>query len=96
MPKIARYEIEYTGCFKDDVKRLKRRGYDMELLAAVVDLLRFDGVLPPQYKPHKLTGKHNGKWECHIKPDWLLVWKQEDDRLIMTMTNTGTHADLFK
>lgn len=96
MSEIAKYEIEYTGCFKDDVKRLKRRGYDMELLATAVDLLRHNGFLPSKYKPHKLVGKHKGKWECHISPDWLLVWKQEDDILIMTMTNTGTHADLFK
>lgn len=67
----------------------------MTLLRDVMALLSENGVLPSEYKPHKLSGKYNGLWECHIKPDWLLVWKQNDKELILLFTNTGTHSDLF-
>lgn len=67
----------------------------MTLLRDVMALLSENGVLPSEYKPHKLSGKYSGLWECHIKPDWLLVWKQNDKELILLFTNTGTHSDLF-
>lgn len=51
--------------------------------------------LPMQYHPHKLSGKFEGLWECHIKSDWLLIWQQNDTELVLIMTDTGTHADLF-
>lgn len=91
-----KYEIEYTNEFRKDVKRMKKRGYDMELMITAIEILQHDGKLPANYRSHKLVGKHIGKWECHITPDWLLVWKQYDQKLIMTMTNTGSHSDLFK
>jgi mRNA interferase YafQ len=53
------------------------------------------GKLPRIYKPHKLTGNYIDCWECHLQPDWLLVWKQNDTELILLFTNTGTHSDLF-
>lgn len=59
-------------------------------------LLAETGTLPTHYKPHKLSGKYNGCWECHIKSDWLLVWMQNDKELVLLFTNTGTHADLFE
>ena len=67
----------------------------MSLLREVMELLAKDGKLPPRYKPHKLSGIYAGCWECHIKPDWLLVWQQNDHELILLFTNTGTHSDLF-
>lgn len=58
-------------------------------------LLEQDGKLPNKYKPHKLSGNFSECWECHIKPDWLLIWQQFDDELILLLLNTGTHSDLF-
>ena len=90
------YLIKTTNTFEADVKRCKKRRYDMLALVTVIKLLEKDGALPKQYKPHKLTGKYKGHWECHIKPDWLLVWQQNDLELILLFTNTGTHSDLFR
>ena len=68
----------------------------MEELRKVMSILVETGVLPENYRPHKLKGKKgNAIWECHIQPDWLLVWEQHDDELIMLMLDTGTHSDLF-
>lgn len=89
------YEIKTTNRFNKDLKRCKKRGYELQLLKEVVKLLAKSGRLPQKYKPHKLKGNYEGLWECHIKPDWLLVWKQNDQELILLLTNTGTHSDLF-
>ncbi len=67
----------------------------MEKLSVILALLARDGKLPAKYRPHKLSGNYSGYWECHIAPDWLLVWDQNDNELTMLMLNTGTHADLF-
>jgi mRNA interferase YafQ len=90
-----KYKITYRKNFEKDYARCKKRGYNMALLKNVVMLLAENGTLPSQYKPHKLSGKYKDCWECHIKSDWLLVWKQNDKELILLFTNTGTHADLF-
>ena len=58
-------------------------------------LLKVDGQLPPQYRQHKLSGNYENCWECHIKADWLLVWEEHEDELVLVMTDTGSHADLF-
>ena len=67
----------------------------MKLITDAMDLLEANGSLPPKYRPHKLSGNMHGIWECHIQPDWLLIWEQRDEELIMLMTRTGTHADVF-
>ena len=67
----------------------------MELLKEAIRLLEQDGVLPANYRPHKLSGNYEGCWECHLKGDWLLIWEQNDDELTLLFTGTGTHADLF-
>lgn len=67
----------------------------MDELRRVIVLLMETGVLPVKYKPHKLTGNHKGQWECHIKPDWLLVWEQNDNEFTLLLLETGTHSDLF-
>jgi mRNA interferase YafQ len=67
----------------------------MELLDEAVTILATSGRLPVQYKSHLLSGNYKGFWECHIKPDWLLIWKQEDTIKLITLTRTGTHSDLF-
>ncbi|MEE1414874.1 MAG: type II toxin-antitoxin system YafQ family toxin [Prevotellamassilia sp.] len=90
------YKISVTSKFKKDLKRCEKRGLPLQELAKVLDILTSNGgQLPPQYRQHRLTGNYAGKWECHIKSDWLLVWEQRDDELILLMTDTGSHSDLF-
>lgn len=89
------YRITYTRRFQKDLKLCKKRGYDLELLRQAIKLLSEEGTLPRTYRPHKLSGQYAGRWECHIQPDWLLVWEQDDEKLVLLFTNTGTHADLF-
>ncbi|MCY3912731.1 MAG: type II toxin-antitoxin system YafQ family toxin [Chloroflexi bacterium] len=85
--------VALTTRFQRDVKRAKRRGKDLEKLWAVVRQLR-DGVeLAPRHRPHRLRGSWSDYWECHIEPDWLLVWAMGHEELILA--RTGTHSDLF-
>lgn len=72
-----------------------KRNLDPELLWEVIEILQETGTLPERYRAHKLSGTFEGLWECHIKGDWLLIWQQNDMELILIMTDTGTHADLF-
>ncbi len=67
----------------------------MEKLRVAINILVETGALPAQYRPHKLTGKFHKAWECHIEPDWLLVWEQNDFELTLLMIETGTHSDIF-
>ncbi|MBV6881736.1 type II toxin-antitoxin system YafQ family toxin [Epilithonimonas ginsengisoli] len=90
------YEIEYTGKIKKDIKLAQKRGLDLELFKEVVILLEKNGKLPTKYKPHILKGNFKGYWECHIQPDWLLIWKQDEEIKLVSLTRTGTHSDLFK
>ncbi len=89
------YQIKYTNRFKKDVKLCYKRGMDLILLEKAIDLLASTGKLPSTYKPHALTGQYKGKMECHLQPDWLMVWEQNDKDLVLLFTNTGTHSDLF-
>jgi mRNA interferase YafQ len=79
--------------FRDDLKRQKRRGKDIGDLIAAVELLAEHGTLPTAYRPHKLSGAWSGVWECHIEPDWLLIYVVTDEEVLLI--RTGTHADLF-
>lgn len=90
------YKISTTKHFEKDLVHCKKQGLDLRLLAKAIAILEECGKLPQQYKPHKLSGKFQGAWECHIKADWLLVWEQNDTELVLLFTNTGTHAELFK
>lgn len=67
----------------------------MDLIDKAMKILIENGHLPSEYQQHRLSEKYSKCWECHIKPDWLLIWKQYDNELIMLFTNTGTHSDLF-
>lgn len=89
------YKIVTTNRFDKEVKRCIKRGYDISLLKEVMQILANTGKLPAKYKPHKLSGNYANCWECHIKPDWLLIWEQNDTELILLFLNTGTHSDLF-
>jgi len=90
------YIIRYSSNFKKAYKRCKKRGLDMLLLKEVIRILSEEGKLPPTYHPHTLQGKYKDLWECHIQPDWLLVWEQNDKEFILYFLSTGTHSDLFK
>lgn len=92
---MAKYRYLATTQFKKDVKLCIKRGKPIEELKSVVEQLLESGLLPARYKPHKLAGPLAGLWECHIQSDWLLIWEQRDDELIMIMTRTGTHSDVF-
>ena len=89
------YSVEYTKRFEKDVKRCVKRGLNISKLQAAAYLLADTGTLPVQYKPHKLTGNYAGCWECHIEPNWLLVWEQDDFKLTLLFLHTGTHSDIF-
>ena len=67
----------------------------MERLKTAIRMLEAEGKLPSAYLPHKLTGNYAGCWECHLKPDWFLVWEQNDMELTLLFTGTGSHSDLF-
>lgn len=88
-------ELATTGQFRKDYKRIKKRGYDTKLLEEVIDLLLKELPLPRQYRDHELKGKYSGFRECHILPDWLLVYAKDREKLVLTASRTGTHADLF-
>lgn len=90
------YIIRYSSNFKKAYKRCKKRGLDMLLLKEVIRILSEEGKLPPTYHAHTLQGKYKDLWECHIQPDWLLVWEQNDKEFIIYFLSTGTHSDLFK
>lgn len=90
------YIIRYSSNFKKAYKRCKKRGLDMLLLKEVIRILFEEGKLPPTYHAHTLQGKYKDLWECHIQPDWLLVWEQNDKEFILYFLSTGTHSDLFK
>lgn len=89
------YSVSYTGQFKRSLKKCVKRGLDLKVFTDTLDILQHTGTLPPEYKPHKLSGKYAGCWECHMQPDWLLVWKQNDTVLELLLVDTGTHSDLF-
>lgn len=89
------YEIKTTNKFEKDFARCAKRNLDLDALGKVVEILELTGKLSRNYKPHLLSGNYNGYWECHIKPDWLLIWRQNDQLKVIELVRTGTHSDLF-
>lgn len=89
------YSIDYTNRFKKDLKRCQKRGLDLQLILDAIAMLKTTGTLPMSYRPHKLSGNRDGQWECHIEPDWLMIWEQNDMELTLLFLQTGTHSDLF-
>ncbi len=87
-------KIKVHNKFKKDLKLMKKRGYDEEKLWAVVDKLAAGVPLPPKNRDHALTGNYLGSRECHIEPDWLLVYEIQNDELVLVLIRTGTHSDL--
>lgn len=87
--------IKYQSAFKKDYKRIVKRGYHIPLLETVIGLLAAGQPLPARYKDHPLSGDYIGCRECHITPDWLLIYEINGGELILYLTRTGTHSDLF-
>ena len=88
-------EIVLSNRFKKDLKMAKKRGYNLDLLNDVVEKLAMQEPLPKKNRDHSLTGDFIGFREYHIQPDWLLVYRVNDEELILFLTRTGTHSDLF-
>ncbi|MDO9567648.1 MAG: type II toxin-antitoxin system YafQ family toxin [Candidatus Desulfaltia sp.] len=86
-------KLIWTKRFSKDINRVKRRNQNLESLQKVIEILQSGDTLPQEYKPHSLKGKYSGYVECHIEPDWLLIWKA--DSKTVYLTRTGTHSDLF-
>ncbi len=87
--------IKYETTFKKDFKRIVRRGYDIRLLEKTIEILANGDSLPQKYKDRSLTGDYADFRECHITPDWLLIYRISNNELILYLTRTGTHSDLF-
>ncbi|MFQ5954448.1 MAG: type II toxin-antitoxin system YafQ family toxin [Kiloniellales bacterium] len=85
--------LRTTKQFERDLRRAKRRRKNLEKLWTVVEILRRRGQLAPRYRPHRLSGEWQAFWECHIEGDWLLIWHEREDALVLV--RTGTHTDLF-
>ena len=90
------YQVKFTTAYKKSYKLMKKRGLDLSALDTVVDLLRQGRQLDEKYRDHALSGNFTGFRECHVKPDWLLIYLIEDDILTLTLVDTGTHSDIFK
>lgn len=89
------YEILVTNKFKKDLKLAKKRGKNLDKLYELVDKLAKRQTLETKYKDHSLIGNYNNLRECHIEPDWLLVYEIPDEVLVLILNRTGTHSDIF-
>lgn len=89
-------EVYFSAKFRRDYKRIQKQGKNVDQLLKIVDILAAEQPLDPKYRDHAMTGDFIGYRECHIEPDWLLVYKVEQDALLLTLTRTGAHSDLFR
>ncbi len=92
---MTKYTIKPTTQFKKDYKLAVKRGLKIDLLKNIVEALAMGEELPEKNRGHALSGNWNGHRECHILPDWLLIYRIEEDVLVLILTRTGTHSDLF-
>ena len=90
-----KYIVDFTTQFKKDIKLAKKQGKDTDKIFEVVEKLANDEVLEAKYKDHCLTGDYKDCRECHIEPDWLLIYKKYESELILMLVRTGRHSDLF-
>ena len=89
------FELQITNQFKKSIALSYARNFDLSLLLEIITLLVQDNPLPKKNHAHQLKGQYVGVWECHIKPDWLLLWKEEREKLILLLLNTATHSDFM-
>ena len=92
---MSKYALHYTALFKKQRKLLITCGYDIKLLDTVIVMLANGERLPLKYRDHALSGNRKGQRDCHIRPDWLLVYERNDDVLTLLLCETGSHSDLF-
>ena len=92
---MAKYEVIPSGTFRKDLKLAKKRGLSLADLYIIIDCLAADEPLPDKCCNHLLHGDYNGYWECHINPDWLLLYEKDTEIRIISLYRTGTHADIF-
>ena len=90
-----KYNVRMSTRFKRDMKLIQKRGYDQRLILSVIEMLANGIQLDEKYKDHLLTGEFNGFRECHITPDWLLIYQYRENELLLLLSRTGTHSDLF-
>ena len=90
-----KYQVRRTSQFRKDYKRSIKRGLAIDKLDRAIELLATEGFLPSEYSDHPLGGDKKGLRECHIEPDWLLVYEIDHGILVLVLTSTGTHSDLF-
>lgn len=90
-----KYKIRRTSQFKKDYKRVLKRNRAIDKLDNAIELLATNGFLPSEYNDHPLVGSKKGLRECHIESDWLLVYEIDHGLLVLVLTSTGTHSDLF-
>ncbi len=90
-----KYKIITPKKFQKKLDKCAKRGLDLQKIKDVIAILANGMALPSQYRPHKLSGSYAGCWECHIQGDWVLVWQQDDEELILLLLDTGSHSDLF-
>lgn len=88
-------DLAYTSQFKKDVKKKRKQGSDLSKLDAIITLLRQEIELPPSNRDHALSGNFRGHRECHIEPDWLLIYRVDHSSLILTAVRTGSHSELL-
>ena len=88
-------DIYYQKSFKKDFAKALKRGCNPELFEEVLELLVHEEPLSQKYRDHSLVGNYRGYRECHIQPDWLLIYKIDGGKLLLTLARTGTHSDLF-
>ncbi len=92
---MVKYIVKPTGPFRKDLKLAKRRGLPLNDLFTVVEMLENDTPLPANLHNHTLAGDYKGYWECHINPDWLLLYEKDTEIRIISLYRTGTHSDIF-
>ncbi len=90
-----KYEVRFTSKFKKDIKLAQKQGKDLNKLFAVVESLSNDEELEAKFKDHELSGNYVGFRECHIEPDWLLIYRKTSEQIILCLLRTGSHSDLF-
>ena len=92
---MMKYRLQYSSVYKKQYKKMAKRGLDVKKLDDVEEMLKNSIDLPSTYRDHALKGDWKGYRECHIAPDWLLIYRKDDDVLVLVMQRTGTHSDLF-
>lgn len=90
------YEVRFTNQFKKDLKLAQKQGKNIDKLFSVVSILANGEDLPPKYRDHSLTGNYSGCRECHIEPDWILIYEIDNGLLILMLNRVGSHSELFK